>query len=175
MKVIFIHGPPAAGKLTIASLLSEMTGLPLFHNHLTVDLVKSLFEFGSPGFIKLREEIWLSSFKAASKAQQSFIFTFNPENTVDPALIETLGAIIRNNGDEILFIELKCSDEEVLRRIGNDSRKQFGKLVDKKLYSFFKSEGGFDFPPLPKPSLIIDTEKLNPEKSAEAIKEFIEK
>jgi broad-specificity NMP kinase len=57
VKVIFIHGPPAAGKLTIASLLSEMTGLPLFHNHLTVDLVKSLFEFGSPGFIKLREEI----------------------------------------------------------------------------------------------------------------------
>lgn len=137
--------------------------------------MKSLFEFGSPGFIKLREQIWLSSFTAASEVKQSFIFTFNPENTVEPALIEKLDEIVRNSGGDVLYIELKCSDDEVLRRIDNDSRKQFGKLTDKAVYRHFKSIGGFDFPPLPKPFLNIDTEKLSPEESAKAIREAIDK
>ena len=47
MHVFFIFGPAAAGKYTIGKLVSESLALPLFHNHLTVDLVATLFEFGS--------------------------------------------------------------------------------------------------------------------------------
>lgn len=43
MNLIFIYGPPATGKLTIANELSSLTGLPVFHNHLTRDIVKSLY------------------------------------------------------------------------------------------------------------------------------------
>jgi adenylate kinase family enzyme len=43
MKLIFIYGPPASGKLTIAEILSERTGIPLFHNHLSRDLVKDIY------------------------------------------------------------------------------------------------------------------------------------
>jgi hypothetical protein len=35
--LVYIYGPPASGKLTIAGRLSELTGIPLFHNHLTVN------------------------------------------------------------------------------------------------------------------------------------------
>jgi shikimate kinase len=55
MKLVFLHGPAASGKLTIGRELAALTGLPLFHNHLVVDAVASVFPFGSQRFVKLRE------------------------------------------------------------------------------------------------------------------------
>ena len=173
MQVIFLYGPPAAGKHTIGSLVSEKTGIPLFHNHLTVDLATSLFEFATPGFIALREQVWMAAFSSAADVGQSFIFTFNPENSVDPGLIERLEAEVTKRGGEIIYVELLCSDEAVLDRIDNESRKQFGKLVDKGLYQDLKTGGTFDFPPLPEPMIQIDTEKLLPDESADKIRTFL--
>jgi predicted kinase len=34
--LVLIHGLPAAGKLTTARQLSELVGVPVFFNHLTV-------------------------------------------------------------------------------------------------------------------------------------------
>jgi len=79
MEVIFIHGPAASGKHTIASQLSRLTGLPLFHNHLAVDAALSLFEFGTPGFKNMRSAIWRTAFQEAARANRSFIFTFHPK------------------------------------------------------------------------------------------------
>jgi cytidylate kinase len=50
VKLLFIHGPPAAGKLTIAKPVAKTTQWPLFHNHLIVDAVGAVFPFGSPPF-----------------------------------------------------------------------------------------------------------------------------
>lgn len=36
MKLMFIYGPPAAGKLTVAKALCAHTGFKLFHNHLAL-------------------------------------------------------------------------------------------------------------------------------------------
>ena len=90
MDVLFLHGPAAAGKHTIGTLLSTLVDMPLFHNHLVVDAVSALFDFGTEPFIQLREEMWLSAFKIAADASRSFIFTFNPESTVEPELIKLL-------------------------------------------------------------------------------------
>jgi cytidylate kinase len=37
MRLIFLHGPAASGKLTVARAIAARTGLPVFHNHLAVD------------------------------------------------------------------------------------------------------------------------------------------
>ena len=58
MKLAFIFGLPAVGKLTIARELAERTGWRLFHNHEAVDAALARHEFGTPGFVALREEIW---------------------------------------------------------------------------------------------------------------------
>jgi tRNA uridine 5-carbamoylmethylation protein Kti12 len=82
MKLIFIYGLPATGKLTIAQELVAITGYKLFHNHLVVDLLQTVFEFGSPEFIALREEMWLSIFEQASRARlPGLIFTFAPPSS----------------------------------------------------------------------------------------------
>src|ERR1051325_8251746 len=88
MKLIFIHGAPAVGKLTVATELARLTGFRLFHNHLTVDLVSAIFDFGSEPFVELREEIWLAVFHEAARRDVSLIFTFAPERTVRDRFIQ---------------------------------------------------------------------------------------
>ena len=156
MRVIFIHGPAASGKHTIGSLLSARTGLPLFHNHLAVDLAKTLFEFGSEGFTQLRAKVWLAAFSEAATAGRSFIFTFHPEATVDPGLVDALVEIVQSLDGEVCFVELQARRVTVLRRLGNASRAKFDKLLDPELYQQIESNGGFDFPALPTPLLVID-------------------
>jgi replication-associated recombination protein RarA len=45
MKLLFLYGPPAVGKLTVAREVSALTGYRLFHNHLTVNLTLAVFDF----------------------------------------------------------------------------------------------------------------------------------
>ena len=169
MQVIFIHGPPASGKYTIGARLSELTGLPLFHNHLAVDTAKCLFDFGTPSFNKLRATIWRAVFQEAASQQRSFIFTFNPEATVDPLLIDELCQCIRELGGMVHFVELICARETLLQRLGNASRAGFGKLVDPALFQLIETRNGFDFPPLPAPLLQIDTGVYSAEEAAQQI------
>ena len=84
MRLVFIHGPAASGKLTVARELAARTGLSLFHNHLVVDALLAVFPFGSPAFVDLRERIWLDVFAAAAAEDRSMIFTFHPEASVAP-------------------------------------------------------------------------------------------
>lgn len=57
MKLIFIYGSPAVGKLTVAKELSKKIGYPIFHNHLTVDLAKVLFDFEDKRFSSYRDKL----------------------------------------------------------------------------------------------------------------------
>ena len=43
MKLVIIFGPHAVGKMTVGQELSKITGLKLFHNHMTIDIVSDLF------------------------------------------------------------------------------------------------------------------------------------
>ena len=174
MHVIFIHGPAASGKHTIGTRLSALTGLPLFHNHLAVDAAKALFDFGSPGFNLMRAAVWECAFEQAAKAGRSFIFTFHPEASVAPELVERLVASIQTLGGTVHFVELVCAPETVLKRLSNPSRSEFGKLVDTKLYLNLEGQGAFEFPPLPAPLVRIDTDELGPQQAAGQIAKAVE-
>ena len=173
MDVIFIHGAPASGKYTIGVKLSELTGLPLFHNHLAVDTAKSLFPFGTPAFIRMRAIIWQAAFDEAAKAGQSFIFTFNPESTVDPALITTMCASVQFHGGRVRFVQLVCSRETILNRLGNPGRTGFGKLTDREPFSALEAQGAFDFPTLPPPHVVVDTDNHDADAAARIIAQAI--
>jgi hypothetical protein len=51
MRLIFLYGLPATGKHTVAQYLAALTGYKLFHNHLAVDLLLSVFDFGTQPFV----------------------------------------------------------------------------------------------------------------------------
>ena len=173
MKLVFLHGPPAVGKLTIARELAALTGFRLFHNHLTVDLVSSLFPFGSEPFILLREQIWLAAFAEAARNNVSLIFTFNPERTVRERFVQETIDVVEAAGGQVIFVELTCAEEELERRIEDASRKEFGKLASVEQYRSLQDAGAFQFPKLPN-GLSLDTTNLQPAESAQLISEYLD-
>ncbi len=172
MRLVFIHGPPAVGKLTVARELAELTGLPLFHNHLAVDVLTPLFEFGSASFVKLRELIWLSVFQEAAKNDVSLIFTFAPERTVRPSFIQDTITTIEARGGVVHFVRLTCDAGEIEHRLTSPSRTEFGKLQSLDQYQTLTRAGAFDYPELPA-GLTIDTGAVSPREAAVAIRSFL--
>jgi len=169
-QVIFLFGRPGVGKLTVGELLAAETGYRLLHNHAVVDLVTSLFPFGSPPFVSLREKIWLGTIDACLVARQAgVIMTFAPESTVTDAFIPNLQQRVITRGGALRFIELRCSDPELEIRLKDDSRERFGKLRD--VYQFRKLDkaGAFNRPEMPAAELVVDTTDTNPLASARAI------
>jgi hypothetical protein len=163
MKLIFISGLPGVGKLTVAKELSADTAYKLFHNHLVVDLLLSVFEFGSAQFVELRESIWLSVFEQACRAGlPGLIFTFNAENTVRQSFIGQAQEILAANGGTICFVELVCDEDELRRRMDTPSRRQHTKLTSWAKYQELKANGAFSAPKLPAPMLVVDTGKVDP-------------
>ncbi|MDQ6653433.1 MAG: AAA family ATPase [Acidobacteriota bacterium] len=172
MKLVFIHGAPAVGKLTVARELADLTGFRLFHNHLTVDLVGSVFAFGSEPFVLLREQTWLSTFREAAKHDVSLIFTFNPERTVRERFIQDTLDVVSSAGGTVTFVELTCSEEELERRMEDSSRNEFGKLSSVRQYRELRDAGAFHFPKLPS-GLSLDTTNIVPADTAKLICEYV--
>ena len=167
MKLIFLHGMPGVGKLTVARELAEATRYKLFHNHLTVDLVGSVFEFGTSPFIVLREKIWLDVIaEAASSEVEGMIFTFAFEPTVREGFVERVRTTVESSGGEVLFVKLVCSPEELEKRITSDSRSSFGKLTSLEQFHELNDAGAFDDPGVTPDRLVLDTTNLSPEEAA---------
>lgn len=76
MRLVFIYGPPASGKLTVAKRLSKLTGFRLFHNHVSIQFVQSLFEFGTEPFWQLTDKYRLEMLEEAARHGIDTIFTF---------------------------------------------------------------------------------------------------
>lgn len=170
MKLIFIYGLPATGKLTVAQELASMTGFRLFHNHLVVDLLLSVFEFGSPSFVALREEIWLSVFTEACRSElEGLIFTFAPEATVRPDFIANTQSVVAKTGGEIEFIELVCPLPELKQRLDSTSRLRYGKLTSLPLFEQLLAAGSLATSHMPKPRLSIDTSLMTATQAATKI------
>lgn len=128
MRLLFIYGPPASGKLTIGRMVANRTGLALFHNHLIVDAVAAVFAFGSEQFVQLRERFWLDTISAAARAGRSIIFTFAPEPTVAPDFPARLYQAVEHAGGEVLSVALAVEDADQEKRLIAADRAMFGKL-----------------------------------------------
>jgi hypothetical protein len=173
MNLVFLHGPAASGKLTVGRELARITGYRLFHNHLVVDAVAAVFDFGSESFVRLREEMWLSMFREAAQKEVSLIFTFAPERTVRESFIAEAVAAVEQAGGRVLFVELVCTPAELDRRVEDESRAKYGKLRSKPLFQELRASGAFDYPKLPS-AITVDTGTLSPEEAAKLIQRRLE-
>jgi adenylate kinase len=170
VKLIFLHGLPGVGKLTVARELAKLTGFRIFHNHLAVDLVEAVFDFGSQPFVELREKVWLEVFSRAVAANQDgLIFTFAFDRTVRRSFIEKTREVVESSGGEVLFVELRCSTAELERRIEHPSRQRFGKLSSVERFRELQEAGAFVDPGIPAERLVVDTTELSASDAASLI------
>jgi hypothetical protein len=172
MDLLFLHGPAAVGKLTVARELAHMTGFRLFHNHLIVDALTAVFDFGTEPFIMLREQVWTDIFREAAQRNVSLIFTFAPERTVGPFFIQHTIDAVESAGGRVLFVALTCPIDELERRMESASRAAFGKLQSVALFRELQQTGTFVYPQLPDSRLSIDTSRMSPHEAANKICDF---
>lgn len=111
MKFVVIFGPHAVGKMTVGQELSKITGLKLFHNHMTIDLVANFFDFGTNQGKRLvnrfREEI----FREVSKSDLygmifAYMWAFDEQSDWD--YVDGVCNLFEENGSDIYFVELEA-------------------------------------------------------------------
>ena len=128
VKLLFIYGPPAVGKLTIARELERETGYKLFHNHVSTDTVKAVFEYGTEPYFSLLRKIRLDMFGAAAKNDISLITTFMYTPEDDEFIANMVEAVEEWYGGEVVFIQLDGDMDTLRRRVVEASRKEFQKI-----------------------------------------------
>ncbi len=117
--LVFIVGPPAVGKMTVGMELARRTGLKLFHNHQTIDLVLEFFAHGTPPFHRLVGEFRQRIFEeVAGSDLPGMIFTYvwDFDDSADSDVVEEYAAIFRATGGRVVFVELQATLAERLRR-----------------------------------------------------------
>ena len=123
MKLLFIHGSPAVGKLTVAKALLRIVPGRLMDNHAAIDLALTVFEFGAPGFWELVHDVRYSALDAAAEhGVPLLVTTFCYAEPEDREQFGQIEAIVQRHGAKLLPVLLHCSREEVLRRVGNPDR-----------------------------------------------------
>ena len=76
MKCIFICGPPASGKLTIAKELVALTGYSLMHNHQTRNIVHEMYPTALEQNYELVHRLRLDIFEYTATHNTDIVFTF---------------------------------------------------------------------------------------------------
>ena len=104
--------------MTVGQELAKITGMKLFHNHMTIDLLEPLFGF-SPEMWKLTHLFREKIFHSFSKSDNyGMIFTkiwyFDKKEDWDD--IDNMCQIVSSQGAEIYFVELEAALEERLIR-----------------------------------------------------------
>ncbi len=129
MKLVFLHGPPASGKYTIARLLQQGHGVLNFHNHLTIDVAKALFDFGTEEFWALTHRLRRTALAAkAAEGTGVVVFTNCYSSPDDDLHVEALERDVIVQGAEFLPVYLDCPVDELRQRVTAPSRSEMRKL-----------------------------------------------
>ena len=133
MKLVVIFGPPAVGKMTVAYALAECTGMEVFHNHMTIDLVLEFFPFGHAKFNRLVGEFRrriLEEVTSSDLPGLIFTYVWALDQPGDKEEIDSYCEIFKRVGAEVYFVELEAGLDERLER--NKSAFRLAKKSSKR-------------------------------------------
>ena len=179
MKFVIIFGPSAVGKMTVGKALAEKTGLKLFHNHMSIEAIRPVFDFGTPAFNRLVTMIRMETFKEMAKSKEAgmiFTFVWALDLPSEFEYINRAVKIFEEVGAEIFYVELEASLETRLVRNKHEARllekpsKRNMEMAEKVLYSendhdLNTTEGTFNRAN----HLKINNENLKPEEVAQIV------
>lgn len=171
MKLIFIHGAPASGKLTVAMALQKIVPAKLFDNHAAIDFAKTIFDFGAPGFWDLVHSAKVAALDAAVRHGVPIVIStgcyLEPE---DRQNFEERAAIVTRRGGCLLPVFLSCSDAIREQRVGNPDRIERQKMASIETLRKFSLE--WNIAPVPRDDCLhLDSGQEEPEVIAEKIAE----
>ena len=157
--------------MTVATALAKETGFKVFHNHLSIECIQPVFEFGTDSFWKLIGLIREETIAEAARVGQDLIYTFCYAKDHDDDHIEAVVKAVEENGGEVCFVLLICERGELEKRVVAEDRKKFSKANNLGLLSEILEKYDLFSPVNGHQSLHLDNTKLPP---AEAVKQIIE-
>jgi len=169
MKLIFLHGAPATGKLTVAKALLRTVPGRLFDNHAAVDVARTVFDFGAPGFWQLVHTVRCSVLDAAAQhGVPLLVVTYCYAEPEDRPAFEEFESIMQRHGGELLPVFLNCSKEEIVRRLGNVDRAERRKTTSEEGFDRFVAR--YNISPVPRSDcLVLDSESRSADATAQNI------
>ena len=128
-RLIFLYGPPAVGKLTVARAIAVRRDFRVLHNHVTFDPVAEVLPVGTSAFWAALDKVRLELVSAAAGEGIDLIYTFVFAPGDEPHVDEIANAYESVDGS-VLFVQLLAPPEELHRRVASESRRAHAKITD---------------------------------------------
>jgi len=176
--VVVIYGGVAVGKFTVANELQKLINYKFFHNHHTHDLARQLFKRGEMGSSSIIENVRFVVFKEIARTKINVITThtyssdfISETGLTDQMYMKKVESIIKKGGGTSYFVHLIADDKELMKRVIGESRKNWKKLMDKKIMKdILKNKVWRTVAPV-KNNIQIDNTNLSPKRVAKMIKD----
>lgn len=141
MKLIILFGPQAVGKMTVGQSLAAKTGFKLFHNHMSIDLVSTFFDYGTSAGQRLVQVIRQEIFEEVSQSDLdglifTYVWAFDLQSDWD--YIEKISNLFRSRGADIYLVELEAELEE--RKVRNKTENRLLHKPTKRDIEWSKNE-----------------------------------
>lgn len=179
MKLLFLIGNSAVGKMTVGQELMKITDLRLFHNHMMIEPVIEIFgQFNGKVINKLREVIF-EEFADTDNYGLIFTYMWAFDMQSDWDYIQHVCDIFNKRNTDIFYAELVAPQEIRLQRNATENRlinkasKRDIDISNERLINYdnrhrcVSNDGEITFNNYIK----IDNSKLSPKIVAEMIKE----
>jgi shikimate kinase len=174
VRLFFLYGPPAVGKLTVARALADQIDAAVYHNQVALEYASHVFEPNTAAFDALVEKLRLETFAFCAQRKRDLIFTYVYAPPTDEPFVRRTIASVQGCEGEVLFVHLDAPDEVLLERVEEDSRNQFEKLSDRVTLEALLKRYDLHQPIPFVESLALSTAELEPEEMAELILEHFE-
>lgn len=174
--LVFLTGPPAVGKMAVGRELSSLTGLPLFHNHLSIEAILPVFGFGHPALnrlvTRLRQDV-IAEVADSDLPGVIFTYVWAHDQPSDKAYVAAIRDIFEAKGGRVVYPELWADLDTRVRRNATQTRLDAKSskrdvdasrehLIDVDHRYRLSSDGDFPF----EPHLFIDNTNLSEREAA---------
>lgn len=122
MKLVFLIGDAAVGKMTVGQELMKITDLRLFHNHMAIEPVIEVFGYFNGNIISRIREVIFEEFAASDNYGLIFTFMWAFDQKSDWDCVEEVTNIFRKNGADVYYVELVAPQEIRLQRNITENR-----------------------------------------------------
>ncbi|MBQ3485230.1 MAG: shikimate kinase [Clostridia bacterium] len=124
MKLLFIFGAHAAGKMTVGQAVSRITPMKLFHNHMTIEPVIELFGAYNGAVTERLRQVVFEEFAKTDNYGLIFTFIWAFDVPYDEAYVRRLSEMYEAAGAQVDYVELVAPQDVRLVRNRTENRLQ---------------------------------------------------
>ena len=122
MKLLFIFGAHAAGKMTVGQEVSRITPMKLFHNHMTIEPVIELFGAYNGEVTQRLRQVVFEEFAKTDNYGLIFTFIWAFDVPYDAAYVRSLTKLYQDAGAQVDYVELIAPQDVRLVRNRTENR-----------------------------------------------------